>query len=189
MIALASKCLVFELASGESVPLSAEMISVEVMGEAARRFEPEFVRNAAAAVFHYFRHDLGRETVSMAEFAEALERVLRDFGLNVESVQELPAQKSDLDRDLRALAQESGEAGELVFFPRLRHAVREQLRLSPRVIRFHGLRSCVKRLAGARRWSPRCENLQEQILDYLRSCLGAESHPRRCALVVESASK
>ena len=185
MIALSTDCLLFQLSSGESIPLSAEMISVELMGEAAQSFEPEFVRNAAAAVFHYFRHDLKRETLSVGEFAEALERVLRDFGFNIHSVQETAATAARLDEDLRALARDSGDGRELVFFPRLRTALRSQLRQSPRMVRFHGLRSCVKQLAGAQRWGPRCENLQEQIVDYLRECLGAESHPERCSLFVE----
>ena len=58
-------------------------------------------------------------------------------------------------RALRALARESGDARELVFFPRLRRELRTQLQNSPRVVRFRGLRGCVKQLAGARRWS-RC---------------------------------
>ena len=60
-----------------------------------------------------------------------------------------------------------------------------QLRQSPRVVRFRGLRGCVKHLAGARRWSPRCENLQDQIVGYLRECLSNESRETECRLVVE----
>ena len=60
-----------------------------------------------------------------------------------------------------------------------------QLRQSPRVLRFRGLRGCVKQLAGARRWSTRCEKMQEQIVEYLRGCLTAEPEQNECALVVE----
>jgi hypothetical protein len=52
-------------------------------------------------------------------------------------------------------------------------------------VRFHGLRRCVKRLAGARRWSRRCDRLQAQIVAYLRGCLTAETAQNECALVVE----
>ena len=38
MIALMSGCLLFRLASGESVPFSAEMISVELVGDAVGKF-------------------------------------------------------------------------------------------------------------------------------------------------------
>jgi hypothetical protein len=74
---------------------------------------------------------------------------------------------------------------ELFFFPKLRDELRQQLRQSPRVLRFRGLRGCVKQLAGARRWSARCEKMQEQVVEYLRGCLTAEPEKSECALVVE----
>src|ERR1043165_4667342 len=87
MIAIAQDCLLFELASGESIPFSAEMISVELMGDAAGKFDPEVIRHAAASVFHYFKSDLARESVSVAEFAKALEKVLRELGFKVRPVE------------------------------------------------------------------------------------------------------
>lgn len=185
MISLASDCLLFQLSSGESVPFSADMISVEVMGEATGVFEPEFVKHAAASVFHYFKHELGRETISVAEFADALEKVLRGFGFKVESGEAASPAGKTAEEDLRLLARETGEACELFFFPRLRDALRTQLRHSPQRIRFHGLRGCVKHLAGAQRWSPRCQSLHDQIVTYLRQCLSAETREADCLLVVE----
>ena len=183
MIALAADCLVFELASGESIPLSAEMISVEVTGAAADKYDQDFVGHAAASVFHYFKHDLGRQTISVAEFAGALETVLHGFGLACRSDEE-PSRAAGAG-DLRALACESGEGRELFFFPRLHDELRGQLRQSPLLVRFRGLRGCVKHLTGARRWSARCENLQDQIVQYLRQCLTAEAEQNDYALVVE----
>lgn len=185
MISLASDYLLFQLSSGESVPFSAEMISVEVMGDAADVFEPEFVKHAAASVFHYFKHELGRETISAAEFAGALEKVLRGFGFKVNLGEDDASAGETVEGDLRLLARESGEGCELVFFPRLRDALRTQLRHSPQRIRFHGLRGCVKQLAGARRWSPRCQTLHDQIVGFLRECLSAEPREADCTLVVE----
>ena len=183
MISLAKDCLLFELASGESIPFSSEMISIELMGDAAMKFDPEVIHHAAASVFHYFRQDQARESVTVAEFAEVLEKVLRGLGFQVQPAETNmpPAPGSDL----RALARESGDARELVFFPRLRNELRTQLQSSPRMVRFRGLRGCVKQLAGARRWSPRCENLRDQILGYLSECLSTESHKAECRLVVE----
>ena len=185
MISLASDYLLFQLSSGESIPFSAEMISVEVMGEAASVFEPEFVKHAAASVFHYFKNELGRETISVAEFAGALEKVLRGFGFKVESDLDESAAGKPAGRDLQLLAHESGGGCELVFFPLLRDALRTQMRHSPRFVRFCGLRGCVKHLAGARRWGPRCQTLHDQIVGYLRECLSAEPRDSDCTLVVE----
>jgi len=181
MIALASDFLLFELTSGERVPFSAETISVELMGDSDSVLEPELVKHAAASVFHYFKHELGQETVSVAEFAGALEKVLRGLGCTVHAAEPV----ENVEADLAQLANESDGGCELTFFPKLRGALRTQLKSSPRFVRFHGLRGCVKQLAGARRWSPRCESLQDQIVEYLRQCLSAESRDAECALVVE----
>ena len=186
MITLASDCLLFELANGESVPFSAEMISVELSGESAGKFDPHFIQHAANAVFHYFKHDLGRLTITVGEFACLLERVLRGFGYMASSVEPDAAPKSKaLDADLRQIAKESGLCCELFFFPRLRDELRLQLRRAKGIVRFHGLRGCVKQLAGARRWSARCQCLQDRIVDYLRECLSAEQQPGECSLFVD----
>ena len=187
MIALMSDCLLFRLASGESIPFSAEMISVELVGDAVGKFDPEILRHATASVFHYFKAELGRETVTVGEFAGALEKALRGLGFNVSSGELEPrrGRRGIVEADLLMLARESGESRELFFFPRLRGELRAQLRRTPRLVRFRGLRGCVKQLAGARRWSLRCERLEEQIVEYLRGCWGAEPEQPDYALVVE----
>ena len=60
MITLAADCLLVEMATGESIPFSADMACVELAGGTAELFDEEFVRHAARAVFHYFKHELGR---------------------------------------------------------------------------------------------------------------------------------
>jgi len=185
MISLAHDCMLFELSSGESIPFSAEMISIELLGEAIGKFDPEVIQHAAASVFHYFRRDLSRQSVTVAEFAEVLEKVLRSLGFNVRPAEEAQTADRAAMADLGHMARESGDARELVFFPKLRDELRAQLRRSPRVVRFRGLRGCVKHLAGARRWGPRCQSLHDQIVTYLRECLSAEPREAECALVVE----
>ncbi len=185
MIALASDYLLFELASGETVPFSADNVSIEVCGDNAALFDSEFVRQAASAVFHYFKYELERQTVSVAEFAGALEKVLTGFAFRTLRVGGRLAGPAFLESDLRPLAEASGMNSELFFFPRLREELRRQLSHGPRVVRFCGLRGCVKSLAGARRWSSRCRKLEEEIIDYLRECLTAEPKKMELALVVD----
>jgi hypothetical protein len=194
MIALAADCLLMRLDNGESVPLSADMISVELMGDSASLLDDEFVRHAAKAVFHYYKHDLGRRTVSVGEFAEAMEKALGGFKAAVSNAR--APSVGCRDADLGQLAGEAGPGAELFFFVRLREELRELLRREPaaampacsgpgRVVRFRGLRGCVRRLTGARRWGQRCRKLEEQIVAYLRECLSAESHDEGLSLVVE----
>ena len=187
MILLAQDCLVFQTSAGEGVPYSAEMISVELLGDAADLFDQEFVRHAAAAVFHYFRNELGRDTVTVSEFTLALERVLRGFKL--EAAQQSAAETEPTPRvllsDLRRLVVEAGKGCELFFFPRLRDELRTQLQRDPQLLCFQGLRSCVKQLTGSRRWTTRCQSLHDQIVEYLRSCMVQEKSGTACALVVK----
>jgi hypothetical protein len=182
MILLAHDCLFFELPNGDRVPLRSEMISIEVSSDAPTSLDAEVVAHATAAVFHYFKHDLERLTVTVDEFSAALERVLRRLAEIWGGTPKPPPDEwwSDLDR----LAAEA-DGSELAFFTRLRAELRGGLSGQPAVLRFHGLRGCVKALAGARRWTGRCRELRDAIVDYLRRCLAAEAGRRPCSLVVD----
>ena len=119
-------------------------------------------------MFHYFRDELGRETVTVAEFSLALEKVLRGFKLDATAPEpgDGPAPlvvRSDLCR----LVGEQSEGCELFFFPRLRDELRSQLEQSPQMLCFQGLRDCVKQLIGTRRWTARCQTLHDQIVEEL----------------------
>jgi SpoVK/Ycf46/Vps4 family AAA+-type ATPase len=186
MIALGSKCILFQTNSGEAVPLSAEMISVKLSEQSPGFLDQEYVDNAAEAVFHYFKHDLEREAVTMAEFSEALEIALK--GLNTEAALPpavLTSEERVAESDLVKLALECGEGCELVFFPKLRTQLRDLLKQSPRRLQFSGIKECVKALTGARRWNPECNSLKAQIISFLRGCLLAEQAEGNLSLVVK----
>lgn len=219
MILMHPDYLLFRVGNGETIPCSAEVATVELLGDACALCDPELVRGAASAVLHYFKHELGRDCVSVAEFAEALARVLRSFGLKVALPDEEPGADgvatSDpadggagvdglvipaggagagplpatlpgvVEADLREIASACGKGFELAFFPRLRVALRLGLQESPALVRFTGLRGCVKLLLGARRWGPRCQELNDRIIEYLRGCLRDETAGSGCALVVK----
>jgi hypothetical protein len=171
-----------ELATGESIPYSVDMACGELAGDSAKLFDAEFVRHAARAVFHYFKYELGRQTVTPGDFAAALEKILRGFAATAGQTGSAPRV---LETDLRRLACESGQGCELSFFPLLRAELQLHLQQAPRVLRFRGLRGCVKQLTGARRWTQRCRTLEEEIVVYLRQCLSAESALEEFALMVE----
>lgn len=185
MILLRPDCLLVKTEEGVAVPCSAEAVTVELVGEAAAGLEPELMQNAAAAVLHYFKIELQRETVTVAEFAEALAKVLEKLGLSVIVEEATSSRPSWVDADLRLLAAECGAGFELAFFQRLRDEVRLRLDGSPDAIRFRGLRSCVKDLSGSRRWSPRCQALNDQIVDFLRRCWSTEPRTKDTALIVQ----
>jgi len=185
MIHLQPDCLVFRTSDGENIPCSAQQVTVELIGESAANLDDEVIQNAAQAVLHYFKSDLGKTLVSVGEFAQALERVLRGLGFTVQTSDTGKDPGRVGDTDLQRLASESGKGFELVFFPRLRQALRSQLDQGPALIRFRGLRGCVKQLTGAQRWTPRCQQLSDQIVGYVRHCLSLESGRQSCPVVVE----
>ena len=192
MILLRPDCLVFKTSDGENVPCSAHQVTVELMGDSAEWLDKEMVQHAAEAVLHYFKSEKGQSTVSVAEFSEALERVLRGLGLEVHSASVsndvetgcTPAPAQVVEADLSQLVSRPGEGFELFFFSRLRDEVRQRLAAAPILLRFSGLRNCVKQLTGARRWSAQCQSLNDQIVDFLRVCLANEKAASGSALVV-----
>ena len=193
MILLRPDCLVFKTSDGEHIPCSAHEVTVELMGDSAELLDKDVVGHAAEAVLHYFKSEKGQGTVSVAEFSEALERVLRGLGLDVKAGDttasssvgtETETRPRVVEADLQELADKSELGGELAFFPRLRDTLQREMDGRPLVLRFRGLRSCVKRLTGAKRWSAHCQELNDQIVEYLRHCLNAEKPGCNCALVV-----
>jgi hypothetical protein len=180
MILLARDCMVFQMSNGESIPLSAQTICVELVSEnISGLFDSEFLEHAASAVFHYFKNDLGRESVTVGEFTLALEKVLVEFQQGAQSKE---STRMPVQADLRELAAETNDS-ELFFFPRLRDELRIQLQHSPKIISFSGLRDCVKQLLGAQRWSSRCRIMEKQILEFLQRCVQAEAKDA-CSLLV-----
>jgi hypothetical protein len=175
MIQLHPDYLVFHTSQGENIPASAETVTIELIGDAASSIDPEVVREAAAAVVHYFKEELKQEQVSIAEFSAALERVLNSFGYSVSSSPGNPpaADPNIATADLEKLALESS-AVELVFFLKLRERFHNLLNSSPHLLKFEGLRRCVKQLLGVKHWCRRCERLSDQIVEFLRACLAAE---------------
>lgn len=182
MIQLHSDFLLIEISTGQAIPCTAERVTFELIGEAARLLDKQLIEDAAAAVLHYFKVECQRDYVTVAEFTLALERVLKQLGVTVASDDQEPPPAVASRVDLRELAAQSGKGFELVFFARLRGKLREMMAGSPQLVQFSGLRSCVKQLAGAQRWTARCQTLNDQIVDYLRCCLAAE--PARPATLV-----
>ena len=183
MIQLHHDYLLFQTGAGEAIPCSAEEVTIELIGEYASVINPVLLQQAAAAVLHYFKHDLGREQVTIAEFSGALERILKHFGFSISSDTEVPLSPIEVS-DLRQLISENGKAFELAFFPRLRAELHAKLITTPRMVAFSGLRGCVKQLLGAKRWCPRCQILNDQIVDYLRNCLSLDERAATCGLVI-----
>jgi hypothetical protein len=181
MIQLHPDCLIFRTSQGELIPCSAESVTIEMIGDASSIIDPETVREAAAAVVHYFKYDLHRDTVSVAEFSDALQRALRCFGFDVttSTIENAPS-----STDLRDLARAAGDF-ELGFFQALREEFVRQAKESQKdPVRFSGLRGCTKQMTRAKRWGLTCERFSQQVVDFLRNCLSMEPSAHSRGLIV-----
>jgi hypothetical protein len=185
MIQLHTDCLVFETSDGESIPCSAQDVTVELLGDAALELEPHMVTEAAEAVLFHFKVDLGRASVTVGEFTMALEVILRGFGYKIVAADD--DRKSDdgtAETNLHDLAHQAGEGLEMVFFCTLRDQIHADLHGKPELLRVKGLREAVKKLTGAKKWSPRCQKLNDQIVDYLRHIVSKHQQQAKLTLMI-----
>ena len=179
MIQLHTDCLVFETSDGESIPCSAQDVTVELLGDAAHELEPHMVTEAAEAVLFHFKVDLGRASVTVGEFTMALEVILRGFGFKI-----VATDNGAAETNLHDLAHQAGEGLEMVFFCTLRDQIHADLHGKPELLRVKGLREAVKKLTGAKKWSPRCQKLNDQIVDYLRHIVSQHQQQAKLTLMI-----
>jgi hypothetical protein len=194
MIALRDEFLLVAQEGGQFIPCSVEHLTFELAGEAAKQVDPEWMRQAAAGVLHYFKEELGKSHVTVEEFTSALSKVFQGLGLTAEVaplpptaavVEALPATHPAVWRgDLRAIAVESGKLGELAFQKALLNQMAAALESGPQTVEFSGLRGCVKMITGRKIWCPECRKWSEWIVDLLRSWLREKAANRHVALVV-----
>ena len=185
MIALRTDCLVFTLADGLGTPWSSEAIPAHLLGEAADSMDPDFLCHATTAVLHYFKSELGQDTVTARDFTRAMQKVLSGLNGEMSSNTQVRSESRSAELDLAQLAGESAGGIELLFYPRLREEIRTRLQNGAQALRLRGLRPCVKELTRAKHWNSRCGRLADQIVSFLRQCLYVEPRRGECVLMVD----
>ena len=184
MIRLHPDCLIVKAVSGESIPCQAESITLQLLGLDLEWIGEDLIQHVAAAVLHYFKEQQGQETVSVAEFTEVLEKVLKNFGYSLKGGNLCQEPQLVKGADLNDLIRESDEGTELAVFSRLQKEMKRMLKSAPEELRLVGLRDCVKRVLHAQRWGKRCQALYDQIVFFLRRCLCVHS-VADCSMLVK----
>ncbi len=196
MIALRDDFLLVAQEGGHYIPCSVEHLTFELAGTAAHQVDPEWMKQAAAGVLHYFKDELGKSHVTVAEFTSALSKVFNSLGLTAEVSSIEPPVPSTVEilaplapqvvwrGDLRAIAIESATLGELAFRQALLSQLAAALESDPQTVEFSGLRSCVKVITGRKHWCPECRKWSAWIVDLLRSWLSEKAANRHVSLVV-----
>jgi hypothetical protein len=72
----------------------------------------------------------------------------------------------------------------MVFFCTLRDQIHADLHGKPELLRVKGLREAVKKLTGTKQWSPRCQKLNDQIVDYLRHIVSKHQQKAKLTLMI-----
>jgi hypothetical protein len=172
-------------AASSYLPKAVDHLAIALESDSGALIEPEFVKNAASAVLLYFKKHLGQEDVLPADFASALEKVLAGFGYTVKATVEFqPAMPTSppstvlprgLSLDLHHLVVESRIGLELMFYGRLREEMAKQLSAQPSILHWHGLRPAVKFITGAPRWNRACQELNDQVVQFLRNHFASDS--------------
>ena len=194
MIALRDDFLLVAQEGGHYIPCSVEHLTFELAGNAANQVDPEWMKQAAAGVLHYFKDELGKSHVTVDEFTKALTKVFQGLGLTAEVTTIAPpvaepegalAPPQVVWRgDLQAIAVESGELGELAFQKALLSQLTMALESSSQTVEFSGLRGCVKMITGRKHWCPECRKWSAWIVDMLRSWMSEKAGHRHVSLVV-----
>ncbi len=194
MIALHDDFLLVAQEGGHYIPCSVEHLTFELAGNAANQVDPEWMKQAAAGVLHYFKDELGKSHVTVDEFTTALTKVFQGLGLTAEvSTIPLPVPAPEeavvtpqvvWRGDLQAIAVESGELGELAFQKALLSQLTAALESGPQTVEFSGLRGCVKMITGRKHWCPECRKWSDWIVDLLRSWMSEKAGHRHVSLVV-----
>lgn len=205
MIALRDDFLLVAQEGGNYIPCSVENLTLELAGNAAHQVDPEWMKQAASGVLHYFKDELGKSHVTVAEFSSALSKVFQGLGLTAEvsaieppalapavaGADAAPVPTAPADPplvvwrgDLLAIAAESGKLGELAFQQALLSQLASALESGPQAVEFSGLRGCVKMITGRKHWCPECRRWSAWIVDLLRSWLSEKASDRHVSLVV-----
>lgn len=180
MIQLRTDCLVFETASGDTIPCSARAMNVEVLGHAAVHLDPETVRQAALATLHYFRTERRRTAVTLEEFTAAIELVLHKFGLPMATYENDGVTMEAHFPNSRVRKKKI----EMMFFCVVRDHIHARLRGSERVIHLKGLRDSIQGMFGTGKRNQVQSALGDHVVDFLRDLVAHRTPEARLTLVI-----
>jgi len=127
--------------------------------------EPWQIQEMAEALIYHLRVDLKRDAIGFDELVSALKELAVACGFQTTTI----AVETIVSADLYVLAQDTGYGFELAFFQSIERAIRDFRAGHARLIRFVGLRACVKMLVGARNWCKKCQRLSDEIVEFIRS--------------------
>jgi len=184
MIALPSNLPLLRVGRYELTAYEASWVeeSIKDAAKAAGHDEWWFACDITRSLMLFLRDRFAGTVITLEEMNRRIRQILgkigfKDIGDRVNLAPPL------LHVSLQELAIES-EGFELRFFQLLEHRLTELMELGARRISLSHARRGVKTLRAARHWGPKCEDLEQEIIHFLRNRLGAAPD---CSLEVQAA--
>jgi hypothetical protein len=142
--------------------------SIKAAAERAGHEDWWIAEDIARGIIEYLRQRYPGNTITVEELYEKISRALGVLGWDDVAAQ-LQVGPPPLRISLAEIAHEAGDGFELVFFRLLRERLAETCVTGSQQVQCYGLKQGVKILHRARRWGTRCQQLAEEIADFLRA--------------------
>ena len=146
--------------------------SIKKAAEKAGHDKWWFAEHIARGVIEYLRQRFDRNTITLDELFQKIERTLQSIGFK-DIAAELRAEPPPLRISLAELACEADQGYELSFLTLITQRIAEARRLSAAEINFSGLRQAVQLLLKSSRWDQRSRDLRDLIVTLVRSHVAA----------------
>jgi hypothetical protein len=172
MISFASGLPLLQVGDRGVSDYSSEWLETSVRAAAAEAGHDEwwFATDIVRSLFLYLKERFHASVITVNELFEKLRLTLVALGFN-DIADHLHDEVPPVAISLVRLANEAMVSGayEFRFFQRLEESLDSALGAETKVVQVQGLKTAVRRLCGAKRWSPACEKLHKEILTFMRS--------------------
>lgn len=95
-----------------------------------------------------------------------IEKTLANLGLN-DVAANIDKTPPPVRVSLSELARRAGSGYELAFFQLLEEQLRSATAGGAHRVECHGMKNCVRRLSSSKKWSQRCDQLQDEIISFV----------------------
>ncbi len=171
MISFASGLPVLQVGDCGVSDYSSEWLETSIRSAAAEAGHGEwwFATDIVKSLFLYLKERFDSSVITVGELFEKLRLTLTALGFN-DIASHLHDEIPPMAISLVRMANEASVSGgyELSFFRRLAESLDAAVGSETRVIHMRGLKPAVRRLCGAKRWSPSCEALHGEILTFVQ---------------------
>ena len=135
---------------------------------AAQRDDFPFVDDLLKGILHYLENKCSLRVLTVEELHGRVRRMLEKIGCEA-IAKTLPLTAPPVTLSLARAAKEAGNGFELVFFNKIHDEIEDLKRHGVEELHFTGTRECVKLLRGVTRWTTPCDQLHDEIINFLQT--------------------